>query len=229
MSMKKNNRPAPLLSAGREMEERRRWGMLIDLRKCIGCESCVLVCREADKERPSFRRVVDCGLSGPPERLRNFLPISCMNCEKPPCLYACPTGATYQRPDGIVDIKEDLCLGCGYCVLACPYRARTIAHDYTWVSRKSQPSKKVGTCVKCNFCLGRIESGLKMGLMPGVDPEASPLCVMACSAGALCFGDLKDPASRISALLRENKAMRLQEELGTLASVFYIPFSGAVK
>jgi len=203
--------------------------MLIDLRRCIGCEACSLVCEQKRGTRPPVRRVMDCGLSGPPERIRNFLPLSCMNCNNPPCVEACPTGATYKTEDGIVDIRADLCLGCGYCVLACPYRARAIFYGTKNGASDAKLREKTGTCIKCNFCMERVHSGLKIGLVPGTHPEATPLCVIACSAGALHFGDINDPASRISRLLKENKAVCLQEELGTLPSVFYIPFTSEFK
>jgi len=206
-----------------------RWGMLIDLRKCIGCGACALACKQTKGTKPPVRRVIDCGLSGPPERIRNFLPLSCMNCANPPCLEACPTGATHKRPDGIVEIKADLCMGCGYCVLACPYRARTISDGSRRDALDLNVRKKTGTCTKCNFCLERVESGLGKALIPGRDPEATPVCVLACSAGALSFGNLNDPGSKISKLLKENKALRLQEELGTLPSVFYIPSAPEAK
>ena len=209
------------------------WGMVIDLRKCIGCRACAITCQETNQV-PSgrWRRVVDCGISGPPERLRTFLPISCMHCSEPPCLGVCPTGATYRRPDGVVDVDHALCLGCGYCVVACPYLARTIiaqdGSDSESEATSQGPevtiskSDSVGVATKCNFCLSRVEAGLAQGLRPGLDPEATPACVAACTAGALHFGDLDDPDDAVSQLVRENRTGRLQEELGTDPSVHYI-------
>lgn len=167
---------------------------------------------------------MDCGLTGAPERIRTHLPISCMNCAKAPCLKACPTKASYRREDGIIDIKEELCMGCGYCVLSCPYKARTLASDLAQISKLQSTGKNSfeGASAKCNFCAQRIDSGLKKRLKPGVHLEATPLCVLACTAGALSFGDLNDPESNVSDLLKANRSSCLQEDLGTMPSVFYI-------
>ncbi|MDL2121675.1 MAG: 4Fe-4S dicluster domain-containing protein [Deltaproteobacteria bacterium] len=209
-----------------------RWGMVIDLRKCIGCKACTVVCEETNQVPPNrWRRVNDCGISEYPERQRLFLPMSCMHCGEPPCLEVCPTTATYRRPDGIVDINYELCVGCGYCILACPYQARTIFHDESNFETGTKLQKpgladpnidRIGVCTKCNFCLPRVDAGLAKGLQPGLDPEASPACVISCSANALNFGDLDEPDSVVSRLIRENKTARLQEELGTDPSVYYI-------
>ncbi len=206
-----------------------RWGMVIDLRKCIGCRACVLGCKAANNN--TWRRVNDCGITDYPERRRLFLHLSCMHCSTPSCLSVCPTGATYQRPDGIVDIDHKRCVGCGYCIVACPYHARTIydeEHDFD----VNEMSRRLGVryagtdlggvCTKCNFCNERIDEGLARGLRPGVDPEASPVCMNSCSAHAIYFGNLDDEDDVVSRLIRGNKTSRLQEELGTGPSVYFI-------
>ncbi len=206
-----------------------RWGMVIDLRKCIGCRACVLGCKDANKN--TWRRVNDCGITDYPERRRLFLHLSCMHCDTPPCLSVCPTAATYQRLDGIVDIDHERCVGCGYCIVACPYRARAIydeEHDFdvNEMSRmlgvKYAGTDLGGVCTKCNFCKDRIDAGLACGLRPGVDPEASPVCMNSCSAHAIYFGNLDDEDDMVSRLLRDNKSSRLQEELGTGPAVYFI-------
>jgi len=122
-------------------------------------------------------------------------------------------------------------LGCGYCIVSCPYQARTIfKEDYEFsVNAVSQElnisdadSGRVGVCTKCNFCRTRIDAGLARGLQPGLDPEATPACVATCSANALYFGDLNDPDSVVSHMIKENRAVRLQEELKTSPSVYYV-------
>ena len=209
------------------------WGMVIDLRKCIGCGACDTVCKQTNQVPPErWRRVVDCGISGPPERQRTFLPISCMHCSEPPCLDVCPTGATYHRPDGIVDVDYEQCIGCGYCIVACPYLARTIIFQNESMFEGEALSQElgmviskpehIGVCTKCNFCRPRVDAGLAQGLQPGLDAEATPACVLACSANALHFGDLDDPDSVVSGLIRENETACLQEELGTDPAVYYI-------
>ena len=205
-----------------------RWGMVIDLRKCIGCLSCTTVCTETNKLPGNiWRRVLDCGVSGSPERQRTSLPMNCMHCSEPSCLKVCPTTATYQRSDCIVDINYERCVGCGYCIVACPYEARSIIEvEEKSISQESDKTNsrpdRTGVCTKCNFCLPRVDAGLAEGLQPGLDSEASPVCVNTCVSNALHFGNLDDPDSEVSQLIRENKTLRLQEECGTDPSVYYI-------
>lgn len=210
-----------------------RWGMVIDLRKCFGCGACVVACAEANKINPNlWRRVFDCGISSPPKRQRLYLPINCMHCDEPPCEEVCPTNATYQRLDGIVDIDFGKCIGCGYCILACPYYARAIifSNEYNIESQVMGSGNKscasipdyLGVCTKCNFCRPRVDAALKKGLKPGVDLEASPACVVNCTAKAIHFGDLSDSQSEVSILIRENHTCCLQEHLKTKPSVYYI-------
>ena len=210
-----------------------RWGMVIDLRKCFGCGVCAVVCGRTNKVSTNlWRRVVDCGVSAAPERERTCLPTSCMHCDDPPCLPVCPTEATFQYSNGIVEIDEELCIGCGYCILACPYHARVIIfrrdcdleEEQILESKGSNSPKSdhIGICTKCNFCLPRIEAGLAKGLRPGTDQEASPACLINCTANAIYFGNLNDPDSEISQLINNNKTVCLQEELGTGPSFYYI-------
>ena len=200
------------------------WGMVIDLRKCIGCETCKRVC--SDMNFGHWRRVVDVKTKG--EKV--FITMGCMHCVSPSCLKVCPTGATKHRSDGIVTIDQKLCVGCGACILACPYGARKItfedkiSYDKNEVKENpgSQNYDRIGICSKCDFCLSRLDEGLKKGLKPGQDFEATPMCVQYCIAEAMHFGDLDDPESNVSRLIRENKTTRLNESLGTDPSVFYI-------
>lgn len=207
------------------------WAMVIDLRRCLGCKACAVVCSMSNNvPANSFRKVKDCGVLSPNNPLRIFVPTSCMHCRNPPCLEVCPTGATYRRADGIVNIDEEKCLGCGYCEVACPYRARHIYLNSLQLEicaleckgRGDGQPRQSGVSMKCNFCLPRIEKGLARNLRPGEDKEATPYCVINCSGGALHFGDLNDPESNVSKLLKKNKTIRLQEEAGTEPSVYYI-------
>lgn len=206
------------------------WAMVIDLRHCIGCKSCIIACSQAnDIEEGLWRKYQELGDPEPPHRQRFFITAGCMQCSKPACLPVCPTTATYQRPDGIVTIDDKKCIGCGACIMACPYDARSIytyRHDFETNAESQnaaqEPSQREGTCTKCNFCLPRIQSGLPRNLQPGRDDEATPLCVATCSTGTLNFGDLDDPDSNVSRLIKENKTTRLVERVGTDPSVYYI-------
>jgi phenylacetyl-CoA:acceptor oxidoreductase subunit 1 len=207
------------------------WAMVIDLRKCIGCRACEKICEETNGAPPgaTWRRVseeTDKTASGK----RLFIPMSCMHCENPPCVEVCPSKATKRRSDGIVYIDYDHCLGCGACVVACPYNARSIA-DACSVSYEVAESQAgtmplgtdlIGICTKCNFCMDRVDRGLAQGLRPGIDFEATPMCVNYCISEALNFGDLEDPTSEVSKMISQNKVTRLREDLGTNPSVYYI-------
>jgi phenylacetyl-CoA:acceptor oxidoreductase subunit 1 len=161
--------------------------------------------------------------------------VRCNQCKDAPCVDVCPTGATSQRPDGIVEIDAALCMGCRYCVIACPYQNRTFLskekninyfpnHPKTRFEKmrdKLYPHE-VGTTQKCNFCAERIDKGLPKGLKPGIDRDATPACVNTCQARALTFGDLDDPNSNVSKLIREKKGTQLHSEYGTDPSVYYV-------
>jgi len=201
------------------------WAMIIDLTKCVACETCIEVCRQFNKPPPgpSWRKSIVHEMKNNPSEKQLFLTMSCMHCETPTCLEVCPTGATYRRSDGIVDIDLNLCLGCGACVVACPYQARSISKSDIISNEIDVKSKdRIGICTKCNFCLQHIDAGLEKGLKPGIDPEATPRCVRFCLADALYFGDLEDPESEVSRLIQDNKVVCMQEALGTNPSVYYI-------
>ena len=209
-----------------------RWGMVIDLRKCVGCQTCTITCKQTNNLPPGvfWRRVHDSEPGSYPDVERTFLPMGCMHCSEPPCMDVCPTTATYRRPDGIVDIKYDMCVGCGYCVVACQYLARTLimkdtpyfADGFTPPEKHLADPSRIGVATKCNFCLPRIDAGLAQGLKPGVDSEATPACVGSCISNALHFGDLEDPNSNVLKLIRENRTTRIGKELGTDPGVYYI-------
>jgi phenylacetyl-CoA:acceptor oxidoreductase 27-kDa subunit len=204
-----------------------RWAMVIDLERCMGCKSCPVSCGQGNAvPASSRRRVIDCGVFERAGRQRLFVPVHCNHCSEPPCIEVCPTGATWQRADGIVAIDQWRCIGCGYCVVACPYQARTLlAREYHLPfgpANGNGRSAKGGICTKCSFCIERVDSGLARGLRPGLDEEATPYCVVHCTGGALHFGDMDDEHSEVSRLVRENRTAVLQQELGTGPSVLYL-------
>jgi len=210
-----------------------RWVMLVDLSKCIGCDTCNHVCAQTNRVPPGrrFRQLFE----GPVEEnsggRRLFVTTNCMHCGDPPCLNVCPSGATKQRTDGIVYIDYDSCMGCGSCVVACPYKARSIADEDVVVgcgpagslgAANNEGRDLIGVCIKCDFCLERLDRGLAKGLKPGIDPEATPMCVRYCISEALYFGDADDSTSQVSRMISENRVVRLGEDLGTKPSVYYI-------
>lgn len=208
----------------------RQWAMVIDQNKCTGCGYCVMACRAHNDVSPeiTWNPVLEAGQVG---EKQVYLPRPCMQCAKAPCVDVCPVNASYHRPDGIVMMDYDRCIGCRYCEVACPYGARS----FNWkafegpnpaVPEWGEPEverRPRGVPEKCAFCYQRIDRGLALGLTPGVDPDATPSCVVACPVGARIFGDLNDPESPVSKVLRENHNFRLREDLGTGPRVYYLP------
>lgn len=220
--------PAP--DGGHVVSGRHRWGMVINLDTCIGCEYCQRACsavNDVAEGRPWNIVIQDRTRTG----ATFFLSRPCLHCQNAPCVEVCPVKATYHREDGLVMMDYDRCIGCRYCEVACPYDARV----FNWEARKdvnpyvptwgiSEVERRPrGVIEKCTFCVHRLDRGLALGLMPGVDREATPACVNICPVGARVFGDLNDPASRVSRLIADNPTFRLREELGTEPSVYYIP------
>lgn len=181
-----------------------RWGVVIDLQRCMGCHACSIACKaEQDVPLGHFKSWVAVSQKGRyPNVRRQFLRVMCNHCDAPPCVEGCPTGATFQRPDGIVAQDSSKCIGCAYCVQACPYGVR-----YT--------DPRTRTAEKCDLCLHRIEQGL------------APACVATCNGRALVFGDLNDPASEVSRLIATHPVQTLRPEAGTEPRVYYIGLDGS--
>jgi Fe-S-cluster-containing dehydrogenase component/DMSO reductase anchor subunit len=210
-----------------------RWSMVADLRRCVGCQTCTAACKHANATSPAvqWRKVLDLEVGVFPEVGRVFIPVGCMHCSDPPCMHVCPSTATGQREDGIVTIDYDLCIGCAYCAVACPYQARykvgvprpAYGRDGQMrIEKHREEPARVGVAQKCTFCSDKIDYGLANGLTPGIDPDATPACVNSCIAGALHFGDKEDPNSNISKLLDENRHFRMHEELETNSGFYYL-------
>ncbi len=198
-----------------------RWGLLIDITRCTDCDQCVTACNEEN------------GLVGPtrghgrPEtdsqwirsvQLRDkrtghaqTLPLMCQHCEHPPCVDVCPTGASFKRDDGIVLVDRHSCIGCRYCVMACPYGARSFVHEPLTGQKPDVPRGK-GTVESCTLCVHRIDRG------------EIPACVEACNRDggkAMAFGDLNDSASPIHRRLQSEPSTQLRADLDLNTGVRY--------
>lgn len=209
-----------------------RYVMVADLRRCVGCQTCTAACKEANGTPPGvqWRRVLDIEAGEYPDVSRVFVPSGCQHCDRPPCMEVCPTTATGKRADGLVTIDYDLCIGCSYCIMACPYEARfkvdeaqfAFGDEGTAAERKRFDPQRIGVATKCTFCIDRIDAGIAKGLVPGRDPEATPVCVQGCISGAMAFGDIDDPQSNVSRLLAENQWFRMHESEGTGPGFYYL-------
>ena len=199
----------------------------MDTRRCIGCRACTVACKSEFAVPVGFFRscVIQKDSGTYPNATRRFAPLLCNHCANPPCVEACPTDmtstaytapdgrtiefehkkATFQRPDGAVLVNEKECVGCGLCVLGCPYGVRFL-----------DPTREAGAmagqqaAAKCTFCVHRVDQGIE------------PSCVQTCLGRARIFGDLNDPNSEVARLVRENQTRVLLPDEGTNPHVFYI-------
>ena len=185
-----------------------RWGMLVDLNKCApDCNACVTACDKenglpAEKTPTSSQWIRKVELKDMRGQVRS-VPMLCQHCAEPPCVDVCPTGASFKRADGIVLVDRHTCIGCRYCMMACPYKARSFVHEPVTGQRPEVPRGK-GCVESCTLCVHRIDRG-------GI-----PACVEACAAaghGALLFGDLNDPGSEIAKRVASYRTSAVRADL----------------
>ncbi len=199
-----------------------RWGMVIDLDRCVGCNACTVACKIENGTPPDhyWARVYTEETGTFPETKTTYVPALCNHCADAPCVTVCPTGASHTREDGIVLVNDKICIGCRACMMACPYSnrfflrngaletgyhgERTDYEDYKWSLFTE------GTVTKCTFCAHRVDDGLL------------PACVVTCPTEARVFGDLEDEDSDVSVLIRERGGTQPLSELGTNPSVYYV-------
>ena len=228
--------------------QERKWGMVIDTRKCVGCSSCTVGCVMENKLPPGvvYRPVIDMEVGEYPNVTRKFLPRPCMQCENPPCVPVCPVKATWKREDGIVIIDYDICIGCRYCITACPYQARTFDFGERWSDPaakgpdgalalgsgrefEGEPNFEYGKTWDRKDSLFNIFPNSPIGnarkchfCAHRLDVGMLPMCVTTCIGRATFFGDLNDPQSLVSELSVRNNSTRLKQELGTEPKVYYL-------
>lgn len=224
-----------------------KWGMVIDLDKCVGCQACSVACKEEnnvpygspqEQKRGrglNWHRVISASTGEYPSARVDFIPMPCMHCNDAPCVTVCPARATYRRPDGIVVQDFRKCIGCRYCIVACPYGARSfnfknqrveeyhrpeLPPDRPSVGMWPFPQRVRGVVEKCTFCFHRIDQALRDGKKVG--SEVVPACVEGCPTKARSFGNLSDPQSEVSRLIASRGHFHLRHELSTHPKVVYL-------
>ncbi|MEW5729668.1 MAG: sulfate reduction electron transfer complex DsrMKJOP subunit DsrO [Pseudomonadota bacterium] len=195
-----------------------RWGLLIDTSKCDdGCTACVDACTAEMGLGGHGRPLTDAQyirkvtVRDPKSGHTHSLPVMCQHCAKPPCVDVCPTGASMKRADGIVLVDRHICIGCRYCMMACPYKARSFAHEDQTGQKEHNPRGK-GCVEACTLCAHRVDAG------------GQPACVEACAStgkAAMLFGDLNDPSSEIARRVAKEATTRIRADLGVDPAVRY--------
>lgn len=221
-----------------------RWGMVIDLDRCTGCGACAAACQlennvptvsRAEAERGHsmgwVRMIHEVEGEFPNAHVRTY-PRLCQHCDNAPCTYVCPVHATYRAPDGIVAQIYPQCIGCRYCMAACPYSVKTfnwfepnLPEQLRQACNPDVSQRPKGVVEKCTFCSHRLQHAKEQARVRDVPLQESdyqPACVEACPAGAIFFGDYDDPDSTVSHLAADRRAERLLEDLGTEPKVIYL-------
>ena len=206
----------PTRGAGQPASSKVRWGMLVDTTKCAtGCDACVKACNtengiveHVEDARQGSQWIRKINLTDKKTGREFSLPMMCQHCAHPPCVDVCPTGASMKRADGIVLVDRHICIGCRYCMMACPYKARSLVHQPLSEQNPEVP-RGMGCVEACTFCVQRVDRGLL------------PACVEACPEGAMLFGDLNDPESAITRRLKEVATAQVRADLKLNTGVRY--------
>jgi tetrathionate reductase subunit B len=210
--------PAEARPAGQPASSANRWGLLIDTNLCTAeCSACVSACTTEMGLTGHGRPLTDAqyirkvAVSDPTTGDRHSVPVMCQHCAKPACVDVCPTGASMKRADGIVLVDRHICIGCRYCMMACPYKARSFTHEEQEGQVGHLPRGK-GTVEACTLCAHRIDAG------------GEPACVEACRTdgrSAMLFGDLNDKTSEIAQRVAKEATTRIRADLGLEPGVRY--------
>ncbi|MDO8543990.1 MAG: 4Fe-4S dicluster domain-containing protein [Opitutaceae bacterium] len=219
--------PAPAVGeAARQGVPGRKWVMVIDLAKCSGCANCTIACNKMHATSPDRHWIRVFRMQDSAHTAPYWFPKPCFHCDNPPCTKVCPVGATFKRQDGIVLIDNERCIGCRFCMAACPYSTRyfnwarpdNTVHAGKTYSPETGVPRRIGTVEKCDFCPEMASQGIL------------PACVTSCDMAAIYFGDENEDAVsnseetvRLSRLLEQRAAYRYLAELGTEPRVYYLP------
>ncbi len=210
--------PAEARPADEPASGAKRWGMLIDTTKCeAGCVACVSACKTEngwtghDRPATDAQWIRTVHVRDPQTGAETHVPVMCQHCSNPACVDVCPTGASFQRADSIVLVDKHICIGCRYCMMACPYKARSFVHENVKDQKAHAPRGK-GTVESCTFCVHRIDAG------------GTPACVEACNqhgGGSMVFGDLNDPDSPVSREAAKHMTRKIRADLGLDPGILY--------
>ena len=211
------------IAQGRAPEEgvtsKNRWGLLIDTTQCAtGCDACVTACStengwalKTGPQDPQWIRKVE--LTNKSTGQKHNLPLMCQHCEEPPCVDVCPTGASFKRADGIVLVDRHICIGCRYCMMACPYKARSLVHEDLHDTQVAHTPRGKGCVESCTLCVHKVDAG-----------DNTTACAEACKSEghqAILFGDLNDPASEIARKLAQFPSREIRADLELNTGVRY--------
>ncbi len=221
-----------------------KWGMVIDLNKCTGCGSCITACRsennipnagqEATQEGRTFlwMDMLEMIEGKYPDVHVRYIPRPCFQCHNPPCTRVCPVRATYRNDEGLVAQIYHRCIGCRYCMVACPYTVKSFnwfeperPEEFTAIRNPDVSLRMKGVVEKCSFCSHRLMKARDQARFEGrnlQEQDYQPACADSCPTGAIIFGDFDNEEHAVRRLIRSNRAYRMLEDLGTEPKVVYL-------